>query len=234
MQFRYTQFLAALSQAQGFLDTNGTVLGAINQGGARRALDDCTAALAHLAATHEVQRMRQAAEVQSEHQLARRLRRRYLRPISLIARAHVRDVPEFERMTSVPHKENAMETISRARAVAERIVGHEALFVDRGFEPGFLSSIEAATASLARAVATKGESRSNRVKTTVAIFEEVRKARQAVTILDAFVRGAISDTEPVLAGWKNACRVIRATQRTGGSSATTAVAAERMPIPEAA
>lgn len=215
MQLKYSQFLAALRQAQNFLDTNTAVLGIINASGARRELDAAATQLEALGETQGSQLRQGRGERTNELRLARSLRRQHIRPIVRIARAKVPQVAQLSAMSLPPLKTNSTALATQAGEIADAVQPNAQVFVDAGLPADFIARMRTAAAQLVQSIGGKGSHRSQRIGATTALDKEVQQARRVVAVLDALVRAQLDEQEPLVSEWRAASRAI-----SGGGSAT--------------
>lgn len=219
------QFLAALRQAQHFLDVNASTLGTVNTTGARKTLDATIDTIAGLAERQDSHRIQVTGERTNELRLAEALRRRYVRPIVEIAKQKLPEVAQLSNVTLPPANSNSTVLVSRALGIADAAQPHAQLFIDAGLPVDFVDRLRAAAGRVVAAIAGKGEHRSRRVGATDGLAKEVRAARRAVKVLDAFVRAELGRTEPLVSEWRNAVRVIRGGSAHAQHTVTSAAAA---------
>ncbi len=209
MQLQYTQMLAGLRRALGFLDELAAVVGALDSGGGRRGLDDVTAQLASLANEQGVHRTQGTGALASEKQLARALRRKHMWPIVKVARAKLPDVASLEAVRMPPVQSNNTDLVLRAGAMAEAVQPHAAELHDGGLQADFLDRLRTAAAQLLEAISSKDAHKTGRIRSTDGIRKVVFRTRRAVGVVDALVRAQLGEAEPLLTEWVSIVRAIR-------------------------
>jgi len=225
VQLRFTQFLTALRQAQGFLDANTAALGTINSSGAREALNESVTRLDALAAEQTAWRIKGRGELQHEKRLSRSLRRQQMRPIAKIARAQLPELAQVEAVRMPPQRSNNTDLVARARAMAQAVEPYAATFRQTGLSPDFIERLQAATEALITSIYTKGTFRTNRVGATDAIEKEVQRARLTVHSLDGMVQAQLHERDNLLTKWLSAIQVIGGGTGPTPETSTTAAAA---------
>jgi hypothetical protein len=215
MQLKYSQFLAALRQAQTFLDTNTAVLGTINASGMRRDLDAAATQLEALGETQGSHLTQARGERTNELRLARSLRRQHIRPIVRIARAKLPEVAQLSAMSLPPLKTNSTALATQAGAIGDAVQPHVQVFVDAGLPADFIARMRSAADQLVQSIGGKGSHRSQRIKATTALDQEVQQAKRVVAVLDGLVRAQLDEQEPLVSEWRAASRAISG----GGSPA---------------
>jgi hypothetical protein len=220
------QVLAALRQAQNFLDANQASLGGINATGARKTLDETIDKIAGLAETQDSHRILVTGQRASEIRLSAELRRRFLRPIVEIARAKLPEQAELTNVT-LPNAGNSTKMVSRARGLGDAVEPFKQTFIDAGLPADFVEQLRTASAAVVAAILAKGEHRSNRMGATDGLGKEVAAARKAVRMLDSLVKAQLATKEPLLTTWRGAITVIKggppsASKLTAPTTPTTA------------
>jgi hypothetical protein len=214
MQLKYSQFLAALRQAQNFLDTNTAVLGTINASGARQELDAAATQLEALGETQGSQLRQGHGKRTNELRLARALRRQHMRPIVRIARAKVPKVAQLSAMSLPPIRTNSTALATQAGEIADAVQPNAQVFVDAGLPADFIARMRAAAALFVQSIGGKGAHRTQRIGATTALDQQVQQAKRVVAVLDGLVRAQLDEQEPLVSAWRSASRAISS----GGSS----------------
>lgn len=208
MQLKYSQFLAALRQAQSFLDTNTAVLGTINASGMRRDLDAAATQLEALGETQGSHRTQGRGERTNELRLARALRRQHMRPIVRIARAKLPEVAQLSAMSLPPLKTNSTALATQAGVIADAVQPHVQVFVDAGLPADFTARMRAAADQLVKSIGGKGAHRQQRIGATTGLDQQVQQAKRVVAVLDGLVRAQLEEQEPLVTEWRAASRAI--------------------------
>src|SRR4051812_19617001 len=95
MQTKHIAVLNALQRAQRFMDMNAAALGTLNASGYRRILDDVVASLGAHAVNQATAQRVGLGETARQRVLRNALKLNHMRPISRVAAAQLRSVPEF-------------------------------------------------------------------------------------------------------------------------------------------
>lgn len=207
MQSKYSQLLVALRNAQQFLDTNAATFGAINRTSTRQSLNTATDAISTLAHQQD----RHATEAlngrSTEHKLARALRRKFMVPIARFALAKLPHETTMGNIRVTPPQASTMSLIHRARAMADFVDGHAAVFADLGAD--LSARLRAAATEVERSISGKAGHRVSRIGATMNLDKEVGNARRAVAALDAMVRAQVDENDTIVVKWRAAVQVVR-------------------------
>jgi hypothetical protein len=198
--------LNTLTRVQLFLDEHGAVLEDINTSGYRAILDDAVTTLNAHASNQTASMRKSTAETAKERVLRNALKLNHMRRIATVARAQLRQTPEFTALTMPPNPSTSRALIAWASAMESAAAAHEATFVASGLPKDFLAQLATATKNLQTTLATKGATKAAQVGATSGIGAESTRGRQAVTVLDSLVEPLIGGDIALLSEWKFAKR----------------------------
>jgi hypothetical protein len=207
MRSRQSSVLETLRRVQGFMDENGDILEAINTSGARKGLDQSIAQLSAHAVDQDAGRVNSQGETARQRALRVALRQAHMRPIALIARARLRDVPEFHALALPPERTTAARLIAAAGAMAEAASVHEQVFVSGGMPTDFVARLLGAADAVRASVDGRAHSRGRRVGATEGLVAEEKRGRGLLKLLDALVVPALGTRDHLVAEWKSLKRV---------------------------
>ena len=138
----------ALQRIQAFLDAHADRLGGINDSGARRQLDAIAGQLVALESEQDpfgYQRDRDRDRVRA---LIGRLRLFHMRPIAAIARARLRESPEYAKLRVPPVRVDPGTAVLMAREMARAAEPHAPFFVAMGLPADFRQRLDDAAAAV--------------------------------------------------------------------------------------
>ncbi len=213
---------ATLKRVQQFLDSHAGVVGAINQSKGRQMLD---AALAEseASAIEQGTRVRSTrGERANQASLERGLRRLHLTPVSKVARAQLRDVPNFAALTPNVAQLKGEPLVRAAYAMATAAEQYQAQFVEAGRPSDFVYRIRVATDALNQSLAARAEHVRSRKGATKQVQTTLDRGRQAVALLDAALSEILFKDARLAAEWRAAKRIGISTGRRGATGSAGA------------
>ena len=224
MKSTQKQLIESYQRVQVFLTRNPLPPPA-TYGDAKAMLDDVVAQLTTHSGDQASTIRLGMAQTARQRTLRRALREQHLVPIARIANATLRGSPGIDRATRVPKPQlPTTKLLAEAAAFREAATPYEETFVHKGMAADFLARLDAAMDGLRQAQAEHAETKQKRAGSKAGIASEIVRGRQAVQILDAFVKAQFEGNLEVLAKWKSAKKVLRVpggNNASGESSAPT-------------
>jgi hypothetical protein len=208
--------LETLVRIQGFLDTNGELLKAVNTSGARAKLDDVVKQLGAHAVLQDKGARTSRGETERQRVLRVALRDDHMAPISLIAKQRLRDKPEFASLTLPARNVGHQRLLAAAKAMAEAAEPHAPAFVEEGLPPQFVGDLRQATETYAQSLVGRNVGREARATGTAGLMSEEKRARKQIRILNAMVRKEIRNNDALLGAWRAASHIGRKPGRVAG------------------
>ena len=148
------------------------------------------------------------AERDREGALRRSLREMHLRPISLIARASMREKPGIQKALRMPRPQfTTLKLVADAEGIRDAVAPYEAEFVALGRPADFLAQLDQAIAKLEGSLRGKATFLGRRVGASEGMADEVKRGREALKLLDAKVSTAFAGRADVLGKWRTAKRI---------------------------
>jgi hypothetical protein len=206
LQSTHATVLNTLTRVQRFLDVNGAALGSINQSGYRAILDDVVTTLNAHAVTQTSSKRMAAAVVAKERVLRNALKLNHMRPVSAVAAAQLRQVPEFLALKMPPVTSTSRTLIAWAGAMGTAARAYVKTFVDAGLPPDFLAQMQAAAETLNSAITSRGATNAAQRGASAGLDAESQRGRSAVKVLDSLVEPLIAGDVSLLSQWKSAKR----------------------------
>lgn len=202
MHARQAAVIATLKAVQQFLDDTDAYVAPLNASGARKAIDRLVAQL-------RVQSIDQVSGAQMSKGLTARqkklraqLRNARMKPIAVIARALLRQVPEMHAFTLPPGDTPAMQLIARADGMADAASRHASVFIEAGLPADFLAQLDQATRALEGSLTSRAQSSSRSVGATAALAALVKQAIAGLNVLDTLVIPRLEDNDRLLGEWQ--------------------------------
>jgi hypothetical protein len=206
----YTQqgrMLESLENVQHFLDEHADKLGAVITTGTRKELDEAIVALAAHAADQVGNVLIAKGATHKQRALRQALLHDHMVPIARIAKKHLPHTPELAPLRMPRSHPSVKRLIVAAEGMAEAAAPFADVFVTAGQPADFLTRLNQAAGALAESVSAREQSRTRRTSATNGLKAKLTAGRQAVHILDAFVRIALKDAPTLFAGWNAVKRV---------------------------
>ena len=151
-----------------------------------------------------------------------------MRPIAQVAKARLTTVPQFSSLVLPDPKIDTNGLISAGNAMAGAAAPYTATFTGLGLPTDFVAQLQAAAQTVQAAVDTRAEYRVSGVSATAGVSALLRQGRQAVHVLDSMVVPQLTGNDQLLAGWRNAKRVV---SKPGTASSGTTPAPTPAPTP---
>jgi hypothetical protein len=213
----YKQVIEALKRALDFVLANPLPDGG-EYGAPRALLEDVLSALNEHTTSQASGGRQQKQEREREEALSRALRNVHLLPISLIAKASMREKPGIQRALKMPRPQlTTTKLIADAKAIREVAATYEQEFIQLRRPVNFLAQLDQAIADLDAAHRGKATQLGRRVGGSEGLVEEITRGREALKLLDALIITAFARKPDVLARWRMAKR-IRGLPSGGGST----------------
>ena len=207
MRARQGSVLETLRRVQGFLDANDGLFGALNKSGARTTLDRAIAQLTSHAVDQDAGRVNSKGETARQRALRLSLRQAHMRAIAAVARAKLRDVPEFQALELPDARMTSARLIAAAGSMAEAATKHEQVFVDAGLPSDFIAALLGAADAVKGSIDGRAQNRGRRVGATAGLAAEEKQGRNVVKVLDALVVPALGTNDSLIAEWRSLKRV---------------------------
>jgi hypothetical protein len=224
----------SLRRVQDYLNTHAAELGSAVSAGVKQQLDD---AIAQIDAFDNIQgstKLELEGLINRRRALEAELRQRHMVPIAVFARARLQGVPDFAALTSSGLKLHLSRLVAAARAMATAAAPHLDALVSNGFPPDTITQLVAAADAVSSAMAERASTHVRRVGATKAIEQQLRRGREAVSVLKAVVGKQAAGDLAFLAGWRAAHRVAAKSGPTRTGAAAPAVAATAATAQQAA
>src|SRR5690349_5104372 len=196
-----------LRRVQQFLDEFAVQLFAASAAAARKALDQLVADMRANEAEQASNTLNAKSQTAAQAALRSELVQDHMRPVALIAAAHLRDVPEFKALQVPKAGVKAAVLVQDANAMAEAAKPYQDVFVGNGRPATFIDDMVAA----ATAVRTSIDARAKSIVTKAAARDGLKatatRAHSVLRFLDAQVKSAAADDPKILAAWNSAKRI---------------------------
>src|SRR5690348_13189294 len=133
----------------------------------------------------------------------------HMRPVALIAAAHLRDVPGFEALQVPKVGVKAAVLVQHATAMAEAAKEHQLVFVGNGRPENFADALVAAAGAVRASIDARGKSIASKAAARDGLASTATRAHLVLRFLDAQVKSAAANDPKILAAWKSAKRIGR-------------------------
>lgn len=196
-----------LCRVQQFVTDHAAALGQITQSSARRQLDALVLAMSNSAEVAVTSRMMAKGESANTHALRRELRMNHMRQIAAIARAELREVPQFEALRWPSDNESTPRLVLRARAMAAVAREHAEVFLEHQLPVNFAEQLLAAADALDASVQERSADLRDAAGAYGLLAASRSRAPHVVRVLNAQVEKALAGDAALLDQWRFAKRV---------------------------
>src|SRR6266550_1598364 len=132
MRSKQGSVLDTLQRSQEFLDAQVPLLDDVNTSSARRNLDEVAAQLAAHAVNQDGGSRGSKGETAKQRTLRLALRFNHMRPIAVVAKERLRDVPEFEALQMPRSNVVGQKLVAAAGGMADAAERHAEALIDGG------------------------------------------------------------------------------------------------------
>ena len=196
-----------LRRVQQFVDEFAVKLFAATAAAARKALDQLVEDMRVNEAAQASNTLNAKSQTAAQVVLRRELVQDHMRPVALIAAAHLRDVPEFKALQVPKFGVKAEVLVQNANAMAEAAKPYQEVFVGNGRPETFADDLVAAAEAVRASIDARGKSIATRAAARKGIEATATQAHAVLRFLDAQVKSAAADDPKILAAWKSAKRI---------------------------
>lgn len=220
MHSRTSTVLSTLHAVQDFMTANANALGTLNDSASRRDLDEVESTLSGLAVAQARSKNGSRSAVTRKRVVKNTLLVKYLRPISAISQAKLKQSADFaELRLPLPAVTRTMpQLVSVAEAMGQAASRHAEVFIAAGMAPTFVADLASAVNDVRAAVTSQGATRSSQLGASKALETTAQQAVKIVRQLDALIEPLLAGNTALLVKWK-------ATKRFSGRTPGVSVAA---------
>jgi hypothetical protein len=196
-----------LRRVQQFLDAFAAKLFGVNAPTARKALDQLVEDMRANEAEQASNTLNAKSQTAAQAVLRRELVQDHMRPVVLIAAAHLRDVPEFKAVQVPKLGAKAAVLVQDANALAEAAKPYQEVFVGNGRPETFIDDMVAAAAAVRASIDARAKSITSRAAARDGLKATATRAHAVLRFLDAQVKSAAASDPKILAAWNSAKRI---------------------------
>ena len=198
-----------LRRVQQFLDEFAVTLFAATAAAARQALDQLVQDMGANEAAQASNTLTAKSQTAALAVLRHDLVNKHMRPVALIAAAHLRDVPEFTALQVPKVRVKAAVLVQDANAMAGAAKEYQQVFVGNGRPETFVDDLVAAAGAVRASIDARGKSIGSKAAARDGLKATCTQAHLVLRFLDAQVKAAAKDDPKILAAWKSAKRIGR-------------------------
>src|SRR5690242_6683804 len=196
-----------LRRVQQFLDEFAVKLFAATAAAARKALDQLVEDMRANEAAQASNTLNAKSQTAAQEVLRGELVHDHMRPVALIAAAHLRDVPEFKALQVPKVGLKAAVLVQDANAMAEAARRYQDVFVGNGRPETFVDDMVAAAAAVRASIDARAKSIVRKAAARDGLKATATRAHSVLRFLDAQVKSAAAADPKILAAWKSAKRI---------------------------
>ncbi len=196
-----------LRRVQQFLDAFAAKLFGATAAAARQALDQLVEDMRVNEAEQVNNTLNAKGLTAAQAVLRAKLVKDHMRPVALIAAAHLRDVPNFAALQVPKVGVKAPVLVQNANAMAEAAKPYQEVFVGNGRPATFVNDLVAAADAVRASIAARADSIRTKAAARGGLKATATRAHSVLRFLDAQVKSAAADDPKILAAWKSAKRI---------------------------
>jgi hypothetical protein len=196
-----------LRRVQQFLDEFAVTLFAANAAAARKELDQLVEEMGVNETAQASNTLNAKSQTAEQAVLRRDLVNHHMRPVALIAAAHLRDVPGFKALQVPKVGVKVAVLVQDATAMAEAARAYQEVFVGNGRPENFVDALLAAAGAVRASIDARGKSIASKAAARDGLKATATRAHLVLRFLDAQVKSAVGDDPKTLAAWKSAKRI---------------------------
>ncbi len=172
--------------------------------------------------THAIEQDGRARSIRirttAKRDLARVLRKEYLRPIARLARSLFPDDTALQAGFQLPRRKDAEGLLQAAGGIAERAAEHKERFIAKGLSPDFVERLRRATEQYRDAIVGRGLDVGRRSAASAGLIVDLARGREVVRLIDDMLAPRLASQPELLAEWRSITRFTRQ----GGAESTGA------------
>jgi hypothetical protein len=180
---------------------------AVNAAAARKELDQLVEDMRVNETAQASNTLNAKSQTADQAVLRRDLVNNHMRPVALIAAAHLRDVPGFKALQVPKVGVKAAVLVQDATAMAEAARPYQEVFVGNGRPENFVDALLAAAGAVRASIDARGKTITNKASARDGLKATATRAHLVLRFLDAQVKSAVGDDPKILAAWKSAKRI---------------------------
>jgi hypothetical protein len=196
-----------LRRVQQFLDEFAAKLFGAAAAAARAALDQLVEDMRVNEAEQASNTLNAKGQTAAQVALRDKLVKDHMRPVALIAAAHLRDVPEFKALQVPKVGVKTAVLVQDANAMAEAAKPYQQVFVGNGRPETFVDDMVAAAAAVRASIDARAKSIATKAAARDGLKSTATRAHSVLRFLDAQVKSAAADDPKILAAWHSAKRI---------------------------
>jgi hypothetical protein len=190
-----------------FIVANVAILGPLDTSPAGQQLTDANAQVASLAAQQDAFARDLSGHAVSDKQLVIVLRTEHILPIAKFARASLRGAPGYGALTRSGSDLRGSALVAVATGMATAAAPFLPQLTAAQFPADTVQQLIAASNALAAALADRAAARGARIRVTADLKAQLKRAREAVAMLDSIVTKKLAGQPALFAEWRSAKRV---------------------------
>jgi hypothetical protein len=190
-----------------YIHANAAILGPLDTSPAGQQLTDANAQVASLAAQQDAYVRDLSGHKASDRQLAIVVSNEHMLPLAKFARANLRGVPGYGALTRSGSNLRGSALVAAAMGMATAAESFVPQLVEAQFPADTVDQLVAAANALAAARADRAAARGARVRVTADLNVQLKRAREAVAMLDSIVTRKLAAQPALLAEWRSAKRI---------------------------
>ena len=202
MQKRESRVLDTGRNVQAFLTENADIIGPSIKS-CRLNLDDAIARLTVMAVSQRAATLVSVGATARRNSLIKTLKKHHMRPITLVARQKLANIPEFKALAKPTRKLGASQMVAAAVAMAAAAQPHEWVFTNVGLPDDFVATLNAAADAVTASQAVRQTSVADAVSSTAGVAEQEARLRGLFPLIDAIVGPKLGNDAVLMKKWES-------------------------------
>jgi hypothetical protein len=228
VQKRESRVLDTGRNVQAFLGENADAIGP-SITSCRRNLDDAIGRLTIMAVSQGAAQLVSKGATARRKSLVHSLKKHHMRPITVVAKHKLADVPEFEALAMPTRKLGVSQLVAAAAAMATAAQPHESVFTSVGLPDDFVAELNAAANAVTASQAARQTAVADSVSATAGIAEQEARLRGLFPLIDAIVGPKLGNDAVLLRKWESTKAIGR--KPTAVAAQSPAQSAPQSPAP---
>lgn len=197
----------SLIRSQDFFTNYGVAIGPVATSAAKQLIDDAVSQIRAHITDQGVTKRAIAGQSGLIAGMAKQLVKSHVSPITKFARANLKGVTDYQKLTKTPKADSTKKLVSEAYSIATSAAPYAAQMSAAGFPADTVDQLLAATNELNDAIVKREPMRTSRVASTKSIDQLLKDGRDGVRKINAVLAKRLVADAPALAAWRSASRV---------------------------
>jgi hypothetical protein len=169
------------------------------------------------------------AKTRTARELARTLRRGFLRPVAQLGKTLFPNDPSIRQSLRMPKSDDYIGLMSAAKSMAQHAATHKEAFAEEGFGDEFVNRVLTTAESLERVLKERDDAVADRQAAGAGLEEQMKRGGEALRLLDTLLSHDWAKVPERLTKWKALSRFDRPQEQEGVASGRAPVSTPAAP-----